>query len=110
MVSVLGFIPLPANNGRQAVEIAQRERPSLIFMDLVMPTMNGYAAINELHSHPLTHAIPVIVISSHADVLSPQFHLPGVVSMMCKGAISMRDIARQIALTGLGINEAWLAV
>jgi CheY-like chemotaxis protein len=54
---------ITAVNGRQAVELAQSERPDLITMDLRMPDMDGRAAIDRLNNTPDLSHIPVIVIS-----------------------------------------------
>ncbi len=47
-----GYTVLEAANGRQAVEIAVREHPALVVMDLNMPEMNGYDAIAHLRRVP----------------------------------------------------------
>jgi CheY-like chemotaxis protein len=107
MLMMLGFKTLHACNGEQAVEVAGREQPALILMDLFMPIMDGYRAINELQSSPLTSGIPVIILSSHADAFSPRIHLPGVVDMLCKGSISMRDIAHILASSGFTPKDLW---
>ena len=39
---------LKAENGEQAINIAEREQPDLIFMDLKMPVMSGYEAIRQI--------------------------------------------------------------
>jgi CheY-like chemotaxis protein len=59
-----GYTVLEASNGRQAVEIAAREHPSLVVMDLNMPEMNGYDAIAHLRRVPALSAMPVMVLTS----------------------------------------------
>ena len=59
-----GYKVLEASNGRQAVEIAAREHPSLVIMDLNMPEMNGYEAIAHLRRVPALSAMPVMVLTS----------------------------------------------
>ncbi|HUP55502.1 MAG TPA: type II/IV secretion system protein, partial [Methylomirabilota bacterium] len=59
-----GYTVLEASNGRQAVEIAAREHPSLVVMDLNMPEMNGYEAIAHLRRVPALSAMPVMVLTS----------------------------------------------
>lgn len=55
---------LTANDGDEAVKIAKAEKPDIIFMDIVMPGMDGYAACRSLRSDPETKNIPVIFVSS----------------------------------------------
>ena len=53
-----------AANGRQAVEIAQGERPDLILMDLTMPEMDGYQAIELIRADLALAMVPLIVLTS----------------------------------------------
>ena len=48
----------------QAVESAIHVGPTVILQDLVMPGVNGFDLLKEYRNNPLTHAIPVIVLSS----------------------------------------------
>lgn len=57
-----------AENGKEAVEMAQFFRPDLILLDLSMPVMNGIEAACELkRSMPM---VPIIVFSEYGDVFS----------------------------------------
>ncbi|PKQ63786.1 hypothetical protein BZG02_07095 [Labilibaculum filiforme] len=53
-----------AVNGKEAVNIASKELPDLIFMDLRMPIMDGYEATEILRQNSKTKAIPVFAISA----------------------------------------------
>jgi DNA-binding response OmpR family regulator len=59
-----GYSVLEAQTGRQALEIAARERPDLIVMDLNMPQMDGYDAIRQLRQMPALTEVPVIVLTA----------------------------------------------
>jgi type IV pilus assembly protein PilB len=59
-----GYTVLEAANGRQAVEIAAREQPALVVLDLNMPEMNGYDAIAHLRRVPTLSTMPVLVLTS----------------------------------------------
>jgi PAS domain S-box-containing protein len=58
-----GYRPLLAADGADAVEIARREAPAAILMDIVMPGMNGGEAVAALRDDPATRGIPVVVVS-----------------------------------------------
>jgi DNA-binding response OmpR family regulator len=58
---------LTAGNGAQAVEKATAERPDLILMDVVMPTMDGFTACRELRHRDETRAIPVIMVTTRGE-------------------------------------------
>jgi PAS domain S-box-containing protein len=54
---------LRAHSGREAIEIAQRELPQLIVLDLMMPEVNGFDVVKALTQHTGTAAIPIIVVT-----------------------------------------------
>ncbi|NOU01643.1 MAG: response regulator [Gallionella sp.] len=58
---------LLAKHGREAIQYAKAERPDLIFLDIIMPDMDGYAVIRELQKAPATKIIPVIFVSGKAQ-------------------------------------------
>jgi twitching motility two-component system response regulator PilH len=56
-----------ATNGKDAIQFAKDEKPDLIFLDIVMPDMDGFAVIRELHKDPSTKNIPVVFVSSKSQ-------------------------------------------
>jgi twitching motility two-component system response regulator PilH len=59
-----GFEVLTAENGEQGVDIAKREVPDLVLMDIVMPGLNGFQATRQLSRDPQTSGIPVIIVTT----------------------------------------------
>ncbi len=55
---------LEAVNGKEAVEIALQEKPSLILMDIQMPVMDGLSAIKKLKSDDRVRNIPIIAVTA----------------------------------------------
>lgn len=55
---------ITANTGEEAVQKAKLEKPDVIFLDIVMPGMDGFAACRTLCNDPETKHIPVIFVSS----------------------------------------------
>ena len=60
------FEVLAAEDGEKGCEIALRERPDIILMDLEMPVIDGWEATRRLKGNPQTHDIPIIALSAHA--------------------------------------------
>ena len=58
-----GFNTLTAADADEGIQVARREKPDLILMDVVMPGLNGFQATRELSSDPETSAIPVIIVT-----------------------------------------------
>lgn len=55
---------LEAGDGREGVEIAERELPDVILMDLHMPDVDGIAATKLLRENPLTRALAIIFVTA----------------------------------------------
>lgn len=55
---------LTATSGQASIDIAKSELPDIIFMDIVMDEVDGYAACRELRDNPATKDIPVIFVST----------------------------------------------
>ncbi len=53
-----------ASSGQEAIEKARSEKPDLIFMDIIMPEMDGYAACRLLSGDADTKDIPVVFVTS----------------------------------------------
>ena len=64
IVMASNLLVVTAANGREAIEKARTERPDLIFMDVNMPGMDGFAATRELAKNPETKGIPVVMVTA----------------------------------------------
>lgn len=68
-----GYEVLEALSAEQGIETACAERPDLIFLDIVLPGMNGFAALRTMRKNPLTAQIPIIMISGNEQA-TEQFY------------------------------------
>ena len=58
-----GYETVAASDGQECLALAREMQPDLIFMDVVMPGVNGYQATRTLTRDPQTRAIPVVMVS-----------------------------------------------
>ena len=59
-----GWMAVPAENGRRALELLRTFTPSLVLLDLLMPEVDGFSVLREMRAHPKWHDIPVVVVTS----------------------------------------------
>ena len=61
-----GYDVSTAVDGQEALDVARRELPDLILMDMSLPVIDGWTAVRELRADPATARIPVIALTAHA--------------------------------------------
>ncbi len=62
-----GYRVIYAQSGAEALELARRERPDAITLDIMMPQLDGWSVLQALKADPELAAIPVVLISITAD-------------------------------------------
>lgn len=72
MLERFNFAIRTAGNGLEALEAVQEQKPDLILLDLLMPLMDGFEALQILKANPATENIRVVILSalnSNEDVV-----------------------------------------
>jgi threonine synthase len=86
-----------AANGLEAIEVAKKELPDLIILDLMMPEMDGFSVIDVLKSDPQTTSIPVIVVTAKELTAEEKSRLQGRIhSLMQKGEFLNDDLLDEV--------------
>jgi twitching motility two-component system response regulator PilH len=67
IVSSANIDVVSATNGKDALQLAKSEKPDLIFLDIVMLGMDGFAVMRELQKDPATKDIPVVFVYSKSQ-------------------------------------------
>jgi DNA-binding response OmpR family regulator len=60
----LGHQVIEANDGIQALELAQREKPDLVLLDVMMPELNGFQVCRRMKSDPALAKVPVVLLTA----------------------------------------------
>ena len=63
---VASFELLEAQNGREALEVAGREHPQIVFLDIDMPEVDGYEACRRLRADPGTSQATIVMLTAAA--------------------------------------------
>ena len=61
------YEPIAAENGRQGIETARREKPDLILCDVMMPELDGHAVLQALQSEASLARIPFIFLTAKGE-------------------------------------------
>lgn len=70
IVERLGHQAITAKDGYEGYEKTVSESPDLIFLDIVMPKMDGYELCKKISSDEKTKNIPIVLVSSRKDQFS----------------------------------------
>jgi CheY-like chemotaxis protein len=93
-----GWAVLVAENGRTALEKLEHGRPSVVLLDLMMPEMDGFEFLTEMHRHDEWNQIPVIVITAKELTAEDRARLNGhVTRVLQKGIYSRDELLEQVS-------------
>ena len=95
-----GFEVSIANDGEEAVKMAALVKPDLILLDLILPKMNGFEALEKIRSNPDNKKTPVIVLSNlgqEEDIKRAESL--GADDYLVKANFSIQDIVSKIRAT-----------
>jgi DNA-binding response OmpR family regulator len=59
-----GFTMIKANNGEEGLQLADKEKPDFILLDVIMPKMDGFTVLKKLKENPNTKNIPVLLLTN----------------------------------------------
>jgi threonine synthase len=80
-----------AMDGREAIQLAERELPDLIVLDLMMPEFDGFSVLDKLKANPQTAPIPVIVVTAKELTPKEKERLKGQISALMQKGEFMND-------------------
>lgn len=97
-------------DGVEALHAVERRRPDIIILDLNLPRLHGRSVYGELHGHPKTMAIPIVVVTGAEVVPS----MPG--TRILKKPVSAERLVRHVeavlqrcdAPAGSALRDVWL--
>lgn len=91
-----GIDVLTASTGKEAIECATSGQPDLIFLDIMMPGMDGFAACRKLRAHMETKHIPIVFVSSRDQESDKMWgRMQGAEAYLIK-PFSRQDILEQV--------------
>ena len=67
MLTPQGYGVILAKDGKEAVDVSCSKKPDFIFMDMMMPVMDGLAACYEIKANPVTKGIPLVMLTAMSE-------------------------------------------
>ncbi len=65
LLEMSGYRVIEAINGQEAIELAERESPDLILMDLSLPLLDGLTATRRIRQQSGLSRVPIVAVSAH---------------------------------------------
>jgi CheY-like chemotaxis protein len=86
-----------AGNGEIALKSLEQDRPSLIFLDLLMPVMDGFEFAEKMRQHPEWCTIPIVVVTAAELTSAQRLRLNGYVeTILHKEGSSKEELLRLV--------------
>lgn len=92
-----GYKVILVTNGKDAVEMAAKEKPVLILMDIIMPILDGFEALKQIKQNPDTKDSKVLIMSNlsqDSDIERAKNF--GAYEYLVKSNISITDLVAKI--------------
>ncbi len=84
LLGIAGYRVIDTGDALNGVILAERRRPDLIVLDLMMPGANGLDALRALRERRATQEIPVVLYTAYADVFADEIEQAGPVQVLRK--------------------------
>jgi CheY-like chemotaxis protein len=82
-----GYRVVSAHDGEQALEMAERELPDVILLDMMLPKLSGPEVLKQLKRNPVTARIPVIVLTGLSQKNEARLREEGATAFAEKSAV-----------------------
>ena len=95
-LELVGLTVSIATNGQRGLEMAKKEKPDLILLDIILPEKLGLSVLKELKGDDATESIPVVVLSNFDQGENPKKAMElGAVAFLSKQKYTPQQIAKE---------------
>jgi DNA-binding response OmpR family regulator len=92
-----GFSTIEAGNGQDGLDLALKEKPDLILLDLIMPVMDGLEMLNRLRAEKEGQKVQVIILTNSGDFGKiAEAVEKGICSYIVKSDITTDDLVKKV--------------
>lgn len=92
-----GYEVVSADNGKDGLDLVKQEKPDLILLDIILPTMDGFEVLTELKKEKDVKDIPVLILSNlgQDDDIQKGIEL-GAVAYMIKANNNIVEVTEKV--------------
>ena len=101
-----GYTLLKAADGEEALDMATKERPDLIIMDIQLPRLNGLEVTGRLRQTPALSHVSIIALTAYAMKGDEEKFIEAGCDAYLSKPINTRELPEMIAETLLGRKQA----
>lgn len=92
-----GFAVLTAMNGADGLEMARKEKPDLIMLDIIVPQLDGFSVLAELKNDPKTKKIPIVMLTNlSTDEDRAKGEKMGAIDYLVKANLTPTQVSEKI--------------
>jgi DNA-binding response OmpR family regulator len=91
-----GFDVLRAKNGEEGLDVALKEHPDLILLDIIMPKMDGITVLKKLRVHQWGSSVPVILLTNLSSVAVDQEVQDDVSEYLVKADWDIGEVVKKV--------------
>lgn len=89
-----GYEVTVASDGETGLELARRSPPDLLFLDIRLPNMDGFAVLEALRADPVTEGLPVVILSNFGErELIDRGYKLGILEYLIKSQATPAEVA-----------------
>jgi len=97
ILSQEGFKMISALDGETGLNLAKKEKPDLILLDLILPKLHGFEVLKRLKGDPETKEIPIIVLTNLEEIADVEKAIElGATTYLVKANYSLEEIVQKI--------------
>jgi len=93
-----GYEMLTADDGGEGLEIIRKEKPDLVILDILLPSMNGLDVLSHMKRDEATKHIPVVILTNvdRKEEIERARSL-GAIDYLTKSTTQLKDVKRKVA-------------
>ncbi len=92
-----GFIVVVANNGAEGIELAKKEKPDIIMLDIILPQVDGFSVLEKIKKDKQTKLIPVIMLTNlSTEEDAAKGKELGAIDYLIKASLTPKQISEKI--------------